>query len=144
MISNGIFNLKNLKPFTKPRIHSFLIEIGLNAPGLSGRVPVPSGTHVANQALRHLGQHLGMFKDHVELKIDVHFGGHGMITAKDVLCLVSLARVYGLPALRRDRGNTRDVQAIIDKWDRLNGGLQNPPSIEDCAPIEPEDTKEEG
>ena len=26
---------------------------------------------VANQALRHLGQHLGMFKDQVELKVDV-------------------------------------------------------------------------
>ena len=26
---------------------------------------------VANQALRHLGQHLGMFKDRVELKVDV-------------------------------------------------------------------------
>ena len=27
--------------------------------------------NVANQALRHLGQHLGMFKDRVELKVDV-------------------------------------------------------------------------
>ena len=26
---------------------------------------------VANQALRHLGQHLGMFKDRIELKVDV-------------------------------------------------------------------------
>ncbi len=53
-----------------------------------------------------------------------------MITVDDVRSLVVLARVYGIPAMRLNGGKARGVQAIIDKWDRLNGGRLNPPMVE--------------
>ncbi len=48
----------------------------MQAKPVTDRQGTPTGEYrydgaVANQALRHLGQHLGMFKDRLELKVDV-------------------------------------------------------------------------
>jgi phage terminase small subunit len=52
------------------------VERAMQAKPVADRQGNPKGEFrydgaVANQALRHLGQHLGMFKDRVELKVDV-------------------------------------------------------------------------
>ena len=52
------------------------VERAMQAKPVADRQGNPTGEFrydgaVANQALRHLGQHLGMFKDRVELKVDV-------------------------------------------------------------------------
>lgn len=55
------------------------------------------------------------------------------MNANDVHCLVTLARVFGLPAMKLEGGmmvQHARVAKIIEKWDRLNGGKRNPPNIE--------------
>ena len=53
--------------------------------------------------------------------------------ADDVHCLVTTARVFGLPAMRLEGGmaeQSHRVAKILEKWDRLNGGKHNPPHVE--------------
>ena len=57
----------------------------------------------------------------------------GRITTDDVHCLVTTARVFGLPKMKQERGmgkQVRKVGQIIEKWDRLYGGKSNPPEME--------------